>query len=83
MKNRLFKQGLISTILGIGIIAVAGYFLNKDMNAGASLTEAAEAVSGWLMAGVMLLRSKDSILGRPINRAVTDATQRDNGVTPH
>jgi hypothetical protein len=83
MTNRLFKQGIITTIIGIGILAVVGYLVHKDMENGSTLSDAAQAVSGWIASGVVLLRSKDSIIGRSINKAVKEGKERDNGIHPH
>ncbi len=83
MKNRLTKQGIITTILGLAILGAAGYFIHKDMDNGSALKDAASAVSGWILAGVMLLRSKDSLIGINLNRAKLDAVARDNGVDPN
>lgn len=56
MKERLIKNGLITTILGLLVIVFSGamIYLGKA---------SAESMSGWLAFGTMFLRSKDSLIG--------------------
>lgn len=54
--KRLFKSGLVTTILGIGILCVGVWlYVSKDHN---------EIEAGAVSAlGLLLLRSKDSLIG--------------------
>lgn len=56
MKNRLFKEGLMTTIIGtcLILVSVGMYFANKS-----SIVE----ITGWLSLGLTFLRSKDSLIG--------------------
>ena len=84
MKNRLFTQGLLTTTIGLIVLGVAAYFIHKDMDNGASLSEASTAAAGWITLGGTLLWAKSSLLKSVFKKdTTTDATQRDNGVTPH
>ena len=56
MLERLFKSGLVTTILGVAIIGVSIYMLTDDKT---TQTEAL-AMSGL---GLVFLRSKDSLIG--------------------
>ena len=62
--NRLYKEGLITTILGIGILTFTGALIWT----GKATTE---SCSGWIAVGLMFLRSKDSLIGlsKKIGRA--------------
>ena len=54
--KRLFKEGLITTLIGTALIlvSVGMYFTNKS-----SIVE----ITGWLSLGLAFLRSKDSLIG--------------------
>lgn len=54
--KRLYKEGLITTLIGLGIIVFSGAMIWTGK-------ESAEAMSGWIGLGLMFLRSKDSIIG--------------------
>lgn len=56
MKDRLLNKGLITTILGLGILVFCGILLYQEK-------QTASDLSGWFMFGLTLLRAKDSILG--------------------
>lgn len=64
MKNRKF-----TTIAAIVITLILLWFVNKDMNNGASLTDAISGVSGWITTAIMFLIGKDSY--------VTDILKKD------
>ena len=56
MINRLFKSGIVTTIMGIVMMGGAGYmYLNEAF----SNTEAGELAA----LGLIFLRSKDSLIG--------------------
>ena len=56
MKNRLVKEGLITTILGLIVIIFSGAMIYTGKSS-------AGEMSGWLAFGIMFLRSKDSLIG--------------------
>lgn len=56
MKNRIYKKGLITTILGLCIIGFSGLLIW-------TARATTEQVSGWIALGLMFLRSKDSLIG--------------------
>lgn len=56
MKERLLSRGLITTILGLGIIVFCGIMMYQGK-------QSAEEMSGWLATGMLFLRSKDSLIG--------------------
>lgn len=58
MKNRLLKEGIVTTVLGVAILGFAGY-----MFASGKATNNEAIV--WAGYGFIFLRSKDSILGIP------------------
>jgi len=51
-----------TTIAAIVIVVALLWFVNKDMNNGASLTDAISGVSGWVTTSIMLLIGKDEYL---------------------
>lgn len=55
MKNRLIKEGLVTTILGIIIIIFSGAMIWTGK---ATPTD----MSGWIATGLLFLRSKDSLI---------------------
>ena len=54
--NRIYKEGLVTTLLGILIIGFAGLMIYQGKSS-------ASEMSGWLTTGMLFLRSKDSLLG--------------------
>lgn len=54
--KRLYKEGLITTILGLGVIVFTGLMIYTGKSSAGEL-------SGWLALGIMFLRSKDSLIG--------------------
>jgi hypothetical protein len=54
--ERLFKNW-VTSIIGVGIIGSAAYFLHKG--------HSYEMVSGWVATGMVFLRSKDSLINLP------------------
>lgn len=62
MKNRLWTEGALTTILGLGTLAAAGYVIYTDMENGQTAQEAITAVGGWIATGGILLRAKSTIL---------------------
>jgi hypothetical protein len=60
MMNRLFKDGLITTLLGVMIFILAAvlYSIGKPM-------EEVAILAGW---GLMFLRAKDSLIGLDTNK---------------
>jgi hypothetical protein len=55
MKDRLVNKGLITTILGIGVLVFSGVLIYQGK-------QTANDLSGWFLFGLTLLRAKDSIL---------------------
>jgi len=53
--NRLTKEGLITTIIGLGILIFAGSAIWFE-----KMT--ASQAAGWITTGLVFLRSKDSII---------------------
>jgi hypothetical protein len=54
--KRLVKDGLVTTLIGLGILIFSGMMMWSGK-------ASAESLSGWITAGLMFLRSKDSLLG--------------------
>lgn len=54
--KRLIKEGLITTILGLGVLVFCGILIYQEK-------QSADQLSGWFAFGLTLLRAKDSILG--------------------
>lgn len=54
--KRLIKEGLITTILGLGVLIFCGVLMYQQKQTAGDL-------SGWFAFGLMLLRAKDSLLG--------------------
>lgn len=54
--KRLVKEGLITTILGLGVLCFCGILIYQEK-------QSADQLSGWFAFGLTLLRAKDSILG--------------------
>jgi hypothetical protein len=78
MKKRLWKDGAITTILGLAVLGFAGYIVLQDMNNGQSAQEAIQATSGWIAVGGLLIRSKNSLLTSVFKKAEA----KDNGSHP-
>lgn len=53
--NRLVKQGLITTILGLVVLVFCGILIYQEKQSAGDL-------SGWFAFSLMLLRAKDSLL---------------------
>ena len=62
------KDKRFTTIAAICVILILLYFVNKDMNNGASLTDAISSVSGWITTAIMLLIGKDSYIKDAIKK---------------
>ena len=58
--NRVYKEGLITTLLGVLIIGFAGLMIYQGKSS-------ASEMGGWLTTGLLFLRSKDSLIGIPKN----------------
>lgn len=58
--KRVYKEGLITTLLGVFIIVFAGLMIYQGKST-------ASEMSGWLATGLLFLRSKDSLIGIPKN----------------
>ena len=58
--DRVYKQGLVTTILGVVIIGFAGLMIYQGKSS-------ASEMGGWLTTGLLFLRSKDSLIGIPKN----------------
>lgn len=54
--NRLYKSGLVTTILGLAILGFCCVMMYQGKSSAGDL-------SGWLAVGLMFLRSKDSLIG--------------------
>lgn len=54
--KRFYKEGLVTTLLGLGVIVFCGAMLWTGKSTAGEL-------SGWLAVGLMFLRSKDSLIG--------------------
>lgn len=54
--KRFYKEGLITTLLGLGVLVFCGAMLWTGKST-------ANELSGWLAVGLMFLRSKDSLIG--------------------
>lgn len=78
MKKRIWKDGAITTILGLAVLGFAGYVIYTDMQNGQSAQEAITATTGWLAVGGLLVRSKNSLLTDVFKRK----TEKDNGIFP-
>lgn len=56
--KRFYKEGFITTLIGILIIAFAGLMIYQGKSS-------AGEMGGWLTTGILFLRSKDSLIGLP------------------
>lgn len=55
MKDRLFNKGLITSLLGVGILIFSGVLIYQGK-------QTASDLSGWMSTALILLRAKDSLL---------------------
>lgn len=53
--KRLYKEGLMTTILGISLLIFSGAMIWTGK-------ASAESMSGWIATGLLFLRSKDSLI---------------------
>lgn len=58
--ERFYKNGLVTTLLGLIILLFAGVLMYQQKYSATDL-------SGWITVGVLFLRSKDSLIGLPKN----------------
>ena len=56
MISRLFTKGLLTTILGVGVIGFCGIMLYQGKSTPSEM-------SGWFGFGLLLLRANDSLIG--------------------
>ena len=54
--KRLYKEGLITTLIGLSILGFCGIIIYQGK-------QSPESMSGWLATGMLFLRSKDSLVG--------------------
>lgn len=54
--KRLYKEGLITTLIGLGLLAFTGVIIYQGKST-------AGEMSGWVTLALMFLRSKDSLIG--------------------
>ena len=54
--NRLYKEGLVTTLIGLGLLAFTGVIIYQGKST-------ASEMSGWITVALMFLRSKDSLIG--------------------
>lgn len=54
--NRIYKEGLVTTLLGVFIIGFAGLIIYQGKSTPSEM-------SGWITTGLLFLRSKDSLIG--------------------
>lgn len=53
--KRLYKEGLVTTLLGVSILVFSGAMIWTGK-------ATAESMSGWIATGLLFLRSKDSLI---------------------
>jgi len=59
MKDRLINKGLVTSLLGLGILIFSGVLIYQQK-------QTAQDLSGWMTLAIILLRAKDSLLfGEP------------------
>ena len=59
MKERLLTKGLVTTLLGVGVLVFCGILIYQEK-------QTASDISGWFAFSLTLLRAKDSLLfGEP------------------
>lgn len=54
--KRLYKEGLVTTLIGLSILAFTGLIIYQGKST-------ASDMSGWITVALMFLRSKDSLIG--------------------
>lgn len=54
--ERLYKQGLVTTLIGLIILVFCGIMMYQGKST-------ADDMSGWMATGLLFLRSKDSLIG--------------------
>lgn len=54
--KRLYKEGLVTTIIGLALLAFTGVIIYQGKST-------AGEMSGWITVALMFLRSKDSLIG--------------------
>ena len=54
--KRLYKEGLVTTLIGLGILLFCGIMIYQGK-------QSPESMGGWLATGILFLRSKDSLIG--------------------
>jgi len=54
--KRLYKEGLVTTLIGLGILLFCGIMIYQGK-------QSPESMTGWVSVGLMFLRSKDSLIG--------------------
>lgn len=55
MKDRLLNKGIVTTILGLGVLIFSGILIYQGK-------QTASDLSGWMTLAMILLRAKDSLL---------------------
>jgi len=59
MKDRLINKGLVTSLLGLGVLVFCGVLIYQEK-------QTASELSGWMVLAMVLLRAKDSLLfGEP------------------
>ena len=59
MKDRLINKGLVTSLLGVGVLVFCGVLIYQQKQTAGDL-------SGWMTLAMVLLRAKDSLLfGEP------------------
>ncbi len=59
MKDRLINKGLVTSLLGVGVLVFCGVLIYQEK-------QTASELSGWMVLAMVLLRAKDSLLfGEP------------------
>lgn len=58
--DRLIKKGFVTTFIGLTVLSFCGYMLWSGK-------ASADELSGWFGLALLLLRSKDSLLGIPVD----------------
>ncbi len=60
MKDRLINKGLVTSLLGVGVLVFCGVLIYQEK-------QTASELSGWMVLAMVLLRAKDSLLfGEPV-----------------
>jgi hypothetical protein len=53
--KRLYKEGLITTLIGLSILGFCGIMIYQGK-------QSPESMAGWVSVGLIFLRSKDSLI---------------------